>query len=293
MPPSAPRPVPARQAEVGDDGADPSRPALVAATSMTLALLKSRWTTPASWAAASAAAICSTSGRASSGGSRPRFESRSASVSPGEELHRQERARRRSWWKTSKMRQTLGCVTLRARWISRRKRSIARWSLATSGRIVFRATPLAQDLVLGLVDLAHAAAGDEADDAEAPARTSPSASPGARHICLPEPDGLDGIVGGSVIGRGSGLLLSLEVDLRGDLRDAIGEDDDEIVAPRARERPAHGLGLVLRLLDRRPGTCRGESGLRAGGRRLRRASGRAGPRRRAGSRGRSAARLPS
>src|SRR5262245_18098939 len=88
-----------------------------------------------------------------------------------------------------------------------------------------------------------------------PARTSPSASLGGLHICLPEPEAFDGTggersVGWSVIGRGSGLLLSLEVDLGRDLRDAVGEDDDEVVAPCNREGPAHGFGLVLRLLDR-------------------------------------------
>ena len=72
-----------------------------------------------------------------------------------------------SWWKTSKMRQTLGCVTLRARWTSRRKRSIVRGSFATSGRIVFSATRSRRTWSSRLVDLAHAAARDEADDAEA------------------------------------------------------------------------------------------------------------------------------
>src|SRR5262245_16916363 len=95
-----------------------------------------------------------------------------------------------------------------------------------------------------------------------PARTVPSARPGACQICLPEPDSASARPAGgvrtvsselsrvrSVIGGRTGLLLSLEIHLGGDLRDAIGEDHDQIVAARHRERAADRLRLVLRLLD--------------------------------------------
>jgi len=61
------------------------------------------------------------------------------------------------------MRQTFGWVTCRASWISRLKRSVA-WLLpSASGRTVLSAHPQLE--VLGFVDLPHAAAGDEPDDA--------------------------------------------------------------------------------------------------------------------------------
>src|ERR1043165_3261107 len=90
-----------------------------------------------------------------------------------------------------------------------------------------------------------------------PARTVPSPRPGAYHICLPEPDGASAPAGGvrtvsrassrvgSVIGGRAGLLLSLEIHLRADLGDAVGEDHDEIVASRRGQRAAHRLLLVL------------------------------------------------
>ena len=60
-----------------------------------------------------------------------------------------------------------GCVTCRARNASRLKRAIARSSCAISGPDRLQRDVLVQLEILGLVDLAHAAAGDEADDAEA------------------------------------------------------------------------------------------------------------------------------
>ena len=108
---------------------------------------------------------------------------------------------------------------------------------------------LAQDLVLGLVDLAHAAAGDEAEDPEASGEDVALREPWSSRHLLSRARRLAGGMG-SVIGRRSGLLLSLEVDLGRDLRDPVGEDDYEVVPPRRRQRPADGLGLVLRFLDR-------------------------------------------
>ena len=65
------------------------------------------------------------------------------------------------------MRQTFGWVTLRASWISRLKRSIGRVVGGDLGPDGLERHPLAQLEVLRLVDLAHAAARDEAHDAVA------------------------------------------------------------------------------------------------------------------------------
>ena len=68
------------------------------------------------------------------------------------------------WWDTSKMRQTLGWVTRRASWISRRKRSIADLVVGHLRADRLQGDPLPELQVLDLVDLAHAAPGDEAHD---------------------------------------------------------------------------------------------------------------------------------
>jgi len=119
-----------------------------AGISMTLPVLKSRCTMPARWAASRAAQICSARGNAAAGSSRPTRFRRSASVSPGiSSMVRKKTpgssplASAGQWWMPrSKMRQTLGWVTLRARWISRLKRLMAFSSPAISGRMVLRAT---------------------------------------------------------------------------------------------------------------------------------------------------------
>ncbi len=145
--------VTAPDSDPGDGRASPKSvttartPPSAAGTSITFGLLKSRWTTPTRWAAASADATCSTIGRASAALRAPVRRNRSRSVSPASSsMVRQSTSRSRSaadaWvWRTrSKMRQTLGWVTCRASWISRLKRSAAWLRPSASGSTVFRAT---------------------------------------------------------------------------------------------------------------------------------------------------------
>jgi hypothetical protein len=109
---------------------------------MTLPLLKSRCTMPSRCAASRAAAICSTIGRASSVVKGLPMRTRSESVWPESSsmVKKVCGGRPSGWWTPrSKMRQTFVCVTVRARRISRLKRSRMLSSSATSGRIVFRA----------------------------------------------------------------------------------------------------------------------------------------------------------
>ena len=71
-----------------------------------------------------------------------------------------------AWWPTSKVRHTLRWVTLRASWISRRKRSIETASSHARAQRLER-DGLADRLVVRLVDLADGARADEAHDAVA------------------------------------------------------------------------------------------------------------------------------
>ena len=64
------------------------------------------------------------------------------------------------------MRQTFGCVTCLARCTSRLNRTIERSSVSNVRQDGFERDPLAQLEILGLVELAHPAFRQEADDAE-------------------------------------------------------------------------------------------------------------------------------
>ena len=111
-----------------------------------------------------------------------------------EQLHRQEGdalAARTIAVPRSKARQTLACVTRRASGTSRLSRAIALSSSASTERDRLERHALAELEVVGLVDLAHAALRDEADDAVAVGHEHAGAEGGAARLHRLPDDGAE------------------------------------------------------------------------------------------------------
>ena len=188
---------------------------------MTLSLLKSRWMTPAWWAASSPAAICCTSGSAAAGSIRPCAPSR-----------------RRSVWPASNSMVRNACA-VGAGGLPEVEDAAdvgvgdppgqqhlalqAPDGLGVAGQIGGQRLQrhlLVQQLVLGLVDLAHAAAPDEAVD---PVAVGDDAAGGQGR----------GPAGGRGLGRGS----RAHVDQRRH-QVAAGGADVQVLIQRRQRRPA-------------------------------------------------------
>ena len=147
-----------------------------APSSMTLAGLRSRWSTPRSCAAASPAQSCRAISAALSSGKRPMRRSERREVLAVHVLHREERSgrrlrrcRRRGRRSDARpaARSAPRCETARA--APDRRRSSVGQELERDW--------LAEPQIVGAVDLAHAAAPEQADNADiAPSSKSPGAN---------------------------------------------------------------------------------------------------------------------